>query len=128
MQVVGVGTGIVECLRIGRMIERYGELFLTRVYTPGEIRYCQTRIRAIQQFTAHWAAKEATLRALGAGRLRGIRWRDVEIRVHRNGHATAAVCGRIKEIVEQLAIAQLVVSMSHCHTHAMAFAIALREH
>ncbi len=122
-----MGTGIVECLRIGRMIERHGELFLTRVYTPQEIRYCQTRIRAIQQFTAHWAAKEAALRALGADRLRGIRWRDVEIRVRRTGRATAAVCGNMKEIVEQLEISQLVVSMSHCHTHAMAFALALRD-
>ena len=41
MEIVGIGTDIVECLRIGRMIEQHGELFLSRVYTDREIRYCQ---------------------------------------------------------------------------------------
>ena len=72
MDIVGIGTDIVECLRIGRMIEQHGELFLTRVYTEREIRYCQERKRAVEHFAGRWAAKEAVLKALGVGWRRGL--------------------------------------------------------
>ena len=80
MNIIGIGTDIVECLRIAQMIERHGELFITRVYTPHEIQYCQSRKQATQHFAGRWAAKEAVLKALGTGWRRGISWRDVEIR------------------------------------------------
>ena len=67
MDIVGIGTDIVECLRIGRMIEQHGELFLTRIFTEREIRYCQERKRAMEHFAGRWAAKEAVLKALGVG-------------------------------------------------------------
>ena len=66
MDVIGIGTDITECLRIARMIERHGELFLGRVYTPEEIRYCQSRKQAIQHFAGRWAAKEAVLKAFNS--------------------------------------------------------------
>src|SRR5438445_69147 len=80
MDIVGIGTDIVECLRIGRMIEQHGELFLTRVYTEREIRYCQARKHAMEHFAGRWAAKEAVLKCLGTGWSRGVAWTDVEIR------------------------------------------------
>jgi len=58
MEIVGIGTDIVECLRIGRMIEAHGELFLARVYTEREVRYCQGRKRAVEHFAGRWAAKD----------------------------------------------------------------------
>src|SRR5712664_3931240 len=67
MEILGIGTDIVECLRIGRMIEQHGEIFLTRVYTEREIRYCQERKHAIEHFAGRWAAKEAILKCLGSG-------------------------------------------------------------
>src|SRR5439155_9903409 len=67
MEIVGIGTDIVECLRIGRMIEQHGELFLTRVYTEREVRYCQGRKHATEHFAGRWAAKEAILKCLGTG-------------------------------------------------------------
>ena len=72
MDIIGIGTDITECLRIARMIERHGELFLNRVYTPTEIRYCQSRKQATQHFTGRWCAKEAVLKALGTGWRQGI--------------------------------------------------------
>ena len=63
-QVLGIGTDIIECLRIAQMIERHGELFINRVYTPQEIQYCQSRKMATQHFAGRWAAKEAILKAL----------------------------------------------------------------
>ena len=64
MEILGLGTDIVECLRIAQMIERHGELFLTRVYTPLEIQYCSARKAATQHYAGRWAAKEAVLKAI----------------------------------------------------------------
>ena len=63
MSVIGIGTDIVECLRIARMIERHGELFINRVYTSHEIQYCSQRKAATQHYAGRWAAKEAVLKA-----------------------------------------------------------------
>ncbi len=123
--IIGIGTDITECLRIARMIERHGELFINRVYTPVEIRYCQQRAQATQHFTGRWAAKEAILKALGTGWRRGISWRDVEIRNEPSGKPVVAMRGGAKDVVEQLGIAKMLVSISHCRTHATAYAIAV---
>jgi holo-[acyl-carrier protein] synthase len=124
-RILGIGTDITECLRIARMIERYGELFLNRVYTPAEIRYCQSRKQATQHFTGRWAAKEAVLKALGTGWARGISWRDIEIRNEPGGKPVVAVRGGAKEVVERQGVARLLVTISHCHTHATAYAMAI---
>jgi holo-[acyl-carrier protein] synthase len=124
-ELIGIGTDITECLRIARMIERHGELFIDRVYTPDEIKYCQSRKQATQHFTGRWAAKEAILKALGTGWRRGISWRDVEIRNELGGKPVVAVRGGVKDVVEQLGIREIQVSISHCRSHATAFAIAI---
>ena len=125
MNIVGIGTDITECLRIARMIERYGDLFLNRVYTPEEIRYCRNRKQSTQHYTGRWAAKEAVLKALGTDWVRGISWRDIEIRNDPGGRPTVAVRGGIRDIIEQLGIAEVLVSISHCRTHATAYVITL---
>jgi len=125
MDILGIGTDITECLRIARMIERHGDLFINRVYTPEEVRYCQNRKQATQHFAGRWAAKEAVMKALGTGWRRGIGWRDIEIRNAPGGQPVVAVRGGVKDVVEQLGIRKLLVSISHCHTHATALAIAV---
>ncbi|MEN6450909.1 MAG: holo-ACP synthase [Thermoguttaceae bacterium] len=124
-EIIGLGTDITECLRIARMIEHHGELFIDRVYTPEEIRYCQSRKQATQHFASRWAAKEAILKALGTGLSKGISFRDIEIRSESGGRPVVAVRGGVKDAVEQLGVAEIHVTMSHCRTHAMATAIAL---
>jgi len=124
-EIIGVGTDITECLRIARMIERHGELFIERVYTPEEVKYCRDRKQATQHFTGRWAAKEAVLKALGTGWRRGISWRDIEIRNTPGGQPVVAVRGGLREVVEQLGVAEIHVSISHCRTHAVAVAIAV---
>ena len=123
--ILGIGTDITECLRIARMIERHGELFVNRVYTPGEIRYCQNRKQSTQHFAGRWAAKEAILKALGIGWRRGVAWRDVEVRNDPSGQPIVAVGGQVKEVVERLGVAQILITISHCRTHAVAYAIAM---
>ncbi len=127
MDIFGIGTDITECLRIARMIERHGELFLERVYTPEEIRYCQNRMQATQHFTGRWAAKEAMLKALGTGWIKGITWRDVEVRNEPSGKPIALVHGGAKEVMQQRGITDLLISISHCRTHATAYAIAVGD-
>ena len=125
MSVIGIGTDIVECLRIAQMIERHGELFINRVYTDHEIGYCSARKAATQHYAGRWAAKEAVLKALGTGWRRGIRWRDVEVRNNAAGKPTIALCGGARDIVEEQGISEMLISISHCRSHATAYALAL---
>ena len=125
MAVIGIGTDIVECLRIAQMIERHGELFLTRVYTPGEVEYCSGRKAATQHYAGRWAAKEAVLKALGTGWARGISWRDIEVRNDEGGRPSIALGGGAREASERLGITDVLISISHCRTHATAYSIAV---
>jgi holo-[acyl-carrier protein] synthase len=127
MNVVGIGTDIVECLRIGQMIERHGELFVGRVFTAWEIEYCSSRRASMQHYAGRWAAKEAVLKALGTGWARGIAWRDIEIRNNPQGRPSVALAGGAREICEQRGIAEMLISISHCRSHATATAIALGQ-
>ena len=125
MNVIGIGTDIIECLRIAQMIERHGELFLMRVFTPHEIEYCSARKAATQHYAGRFAAKEAVLKALGTGWTRGISWQDIEVRNEFGGRPRVALGGGAREVCEQLSIAQMLISISHCRTHATAYALAL---
>jgi holo-[acyl-carrier protein] synthase len=124
MPILGTGTDIVECLRIAQMIERHGELFLTRVYTEHEIAYCTARKAATQHYAGRWAAKEAVLKALGTGWRRGISWRDIEIQNDRNGTPAVILSGGARDVMEQAGIRRLHVTISHCRCHAVAYVVA----
>jgi holo-[acyl-carrier protein] synthase len=126
MEIVGIGTDIIECLRVGRMIEQHGELFLTRVYTEREVLDCQARRRATEHFAARWAAKEAILRALGAGWRRGMAWTDVEVRHTSAGTPQVLLYGAVKEIAQGLRVSDVLISLAHCRAYATAYALALR--
>src|SRR4051812_23208277 len=125
MDIIGIGTDIVECPRIGKMVENHGELFLRRVYTEREIRYCQSRKHAIEHFAGFWAAKEAILKALGGGWSRGVAWTDIEVRIGPNGRPRVLVCGGAKETAIARGIGDILVSISHCRTYATAYSMAL---
>jgi holo-[acyl-carrier protein] synthase len=125
MEIVGIGTDIVECVRIGRMIEQHGELFLNRVYTEREVRYCQARKRAVEHFAGRWAAKEAILKCLGTGWRRGLCWTDMEIRNGPNGEPHVLLCGAAKDAAQALRISNVLVSISHCRAYATAYALAV---
>ena len=125
MRIIGIGTDIIECPRIGKMIEQHGELFLRRVYTDREIRYCQARKHAIEHFAGRWAAKEAILKAIGTGWTRGIAWTDLEVRNQPGGAPKVLVCGVAKEEAVERGIANILISISHCRTYATAYALAV---
>src|SRR5262249_19451351 len=126
MDIVGIGTDIVECLRIGRMIEQHGELFLNRVYTPREIRYCQNRKHATEHFAGRWAAKEAVLKCLGTGWRRGLCWTDIEVHNDPQGKPHVLLRGAARDQAVQAAVSEVLLSISHCRAYATAYALALR--
>ncbi len=124
MAVLGVGTDIIEVLRIAQMIERHGELFIGRVYTEHEIEYCASRKAATQHYAGRWAAKEAVLKALGTGLVRGVSWRDLEVRNTPAGGPTIKLYGGAREVLERSGIERIHLSISHCRSHATAYALA----
>ena len=125
MNILGIGTDLVECLRIAQMIERHGELFIGRVFTPHEIEFCSSRGQATQHYASRWAAKEAVLKALGTGWTRGISWRDIEVHNEPGGKPSILLGGGAREACERLEVARVMISISHCRTHALAYAMAL---
>jgi holo-[acyl-carrier protein] synthase len=127
MPIYGIGTDIVECLRIRRMIERHGELFLRRVFTEREISYCQSKKRAMEHFAGRWAAKEAIFKSLGTGWAKGMCWTDLEIRHDRLGKPHVHVAGAVKEHMQRLRIADILISISHCRAYATAYALAIQK-
>src|SRR5881275_3178754 len=86
MDILGIGTQVLECARVRKLIDRHGEAFLRRVYTDREIGRCNADPRTTEAFAAVWAAKDAVFRALGCAWRRGMDWTDVEIGV---GNAVA---------------------------------------
>lgn len=126
MDVLGLGTEIVECLRIGRMIEQHGEVFLLRVFTEREIRFCQARKRATEHFAAFWAAKEAIFKALGRPWRRGVEMTDVEIDEQPGGTPEVHLRGTTAELAEAMGVTRVSVSMAHCRAYATATAVVMK--
>jgi holo-[acyl-carrier protein] synthase len=107
------------------MIEQHGELFLRRVYTEWEIRYCQARKRALESFAGRWAAKEAILKAVGTGWIKGICWTDLEVRNENGGQPRVYVRGGTEDLLRSRGVGDILISISHCRTYATAYALAL---
>jgi holo-[acyl-carrier protein] synthase len=125
MNILGIGTDIIECLRIAQMIERHGELFLNRVFTPHEIEYCSARKAASQHYAGRFAAKEAVLKALGTGWTRGIQWQDIEVRNELGGKPHITLGGGARELCIQTGITEVMITISHCRSFATAYAMAV---
>jgi holo-[acyl-carrier protein] synthase len=124
MNLIGIGTDIIECERIDRMIQRHGSHFTDHVFTEHEIQYCIDRKNSDQHFAGRWAAKEAVLKALGTGWISGIAWTDVEVFNENSGKPQIKLHGGAKKIATEKKITEIQLSISHCKSHAIAFAIA----
>lgn len=125
--IVGLGTDIVETVRIGQMIEKHGELFLQRVFTEQEIRYCQRRREAIQHYAGRWAAKEAVMKTLSTGFTRGVGFQDIEVVSKTSGQPLIKLRGGAAEVAKRLGIDDVLISISHCRAYATATAVAVQH-
>ena len=111
--VVGIGIDVVEIARIRRLMERWEDRFLQRVFTEAEIAYALRRHDPAQHLAARFAAKEATLKALGTGLSMGVRWREMEVRRGRGQPPRLSLSGRTAELGEARGVRRLHVSLSH---------------
>jgi len=119
---LATGVDIIEIPRVGRVLERYGRRFLERVFTPGEIAYCRERP---PNLAARFAAKEATMKALGTG-VRGVGWKDIEVVRHESGAPAIELHGRGERRAQRLGVREISLSISHSRDYAVAFVVVRR--
>jgi holo-[acyl-carrier protein] synthase len=115
------GVDAAEISRITHAVERWGQRFLDRVYTPDEQRYCGTKM---QRLAGRFAAKEAISKVLGTG-IRYVHWRDLEILPDRAGKPTVRLYNRAAARAQALQLGPIGVSITHTGDLALAFAMAL---
>jgi len=118
--IVGTGIDIAEVPRIRQSIERFGDRFLQRIYTPGEIRYCESKANRAERYAARFAAKEAAMKALGTGWSHGVRWRDCEVVRQPGGRPSIAFHGKAAEFAARLGVKNAALSLTHTAEQAMA--------
>jgi holo-[acyl-carrier protein] synthase len=118
--IVGLGVDITEVERIQSAIERYGETFLRRIYTPTERAYCDQFKNKYERYAGRFAAMEAAMKALGTGWRRGVRWVDFEVARETGGRPTISLHGAAKEIAAQLAVKRISLSITHTAAQALA--------
>jgi len=118
--IVGTGIDIAEVPRIRQSIERFGERFLHRIFTPGEMRYCDSKANRVERYAARFAAKEAAMKALGTGWNHGVRWRDCEVVRMPGGRPTIEFHGRAGEFALKLGVKNAALSISHTAEQAIA--------
>ena len=118
--IIGTGIDIAEVPRIRQSIERFGDRFLRRIYSPGEIRYCDSKANRVERYAARFAAKEATMKALGTGWSHGVRWRDWEVVRLPGGRPTITFHGKAGEIAARLGVKNAALSLSHTAEQAIA--------
>jgi holo-[acyl-carrier protein] synthase len=126
MDILGLGTEIVECARIRAMIEEHGERFLARVYSSEEIRWCQSSKNATECYASLWAAKEAVFKCLRIIGRTGSPWAQVEIEF-RDDAPTVKVRGVLREKMIRAGVGHIAVSTAFTRHYAMATAIAIRS-
>ena len=124
---MNVGVDIVSCQSIARFIESYGNRFKERVYTRGEIEYCDSFHNAIERYAGRWAAKEAVSKALGTGMSQGVTWKNIEVISERCGKPTIELSGIASTVMQNANAIDVQVSISHCDNTCIAFAVLVKE-
>ncbi|MEE9553342.1 MAG: holo-ACP synthase [candidate division Zixibacteria bacterium] len=115
-----VGIDLVETHRIEAAINRFGERFTSRVFTPWEIQYCLSKINPIMSFAARFAVKEAVFKAVGTGFADGVKWTSVEVVNDPSGQPKVRLG---KSIRDHIGDKKILISLSHSKEHAVATAI-----
>ncbi len=109
--VLGLGTDLIETKRIQESMDRFGERFLERIFTAGEIAYCSRKKRnAAESFAARFAAKEAGAKALGTGISRGVSWKEFEVKREASGRPSLHLSGRAAELAEAMGVRRVQLS------------------
>src|SRR5437660_6091634 len=120
MSVLGIGVDLVECARIQRSIDRFGDRFLHRVFTSGEIEYSMSMKFPARHFAARFAAKEAVSKAFGTGIGKAMGWRDIDVNKKESGEPFLVLHGAAEALAKKRAMKSAWISLSHTEHHAVA--------
>ena len=126
MEIIGVGLDATEIARIAEMIERYGDRFIRRVFTEGEIAYCQRKRDFASSFAARFAAKEAAMKALGTGHSRGVFWTGIEV-VRRHGPPRLTFHGGAADRFQSMGGSSSLLTLTHSRDLAIAQVLLIRD-
>jgi len=126
MTIVGLGVDLTDIPRLAEVFERYGERFLRRVFTDGEIAYCTKRRNPAPHLAGRFAAKEAAMKALGTGHSRGVIWTDVEV-IRLGGPPRLQLHGAAARHAARLNVRSSLLTITHSDALAMAQVLLLGD-
>ena len=121
--ILGNGIDLAEVDRIREAIERHGERFSGRIYTPAEIAYVESKANKFERYAARFAAKEAGMKAIGTGWRHGVRWQDFEVANLPSGRPTLRLHGVAGEVAKRMGVKNISLSLTHTREYGMAFVI-----
>jgi holo-[acyl-carrier protein] synthase len=124
MHIIGIGLDATEIDRIEQVLERYGDRFLNRIFTTGEVAYAQRRRNPAPHLAGRFAAKEAAMKALGTGHSQGVLWRDIEV-VRAGGPPQLRFHGGAARRFEALGATGSLLTITHSETLALAHVLLL---
>jgi holo-[acyl-carrier protein] synthase len=122
VEIAGIGVDICEIARMERALARHPTM-RQRVFTPGEIAYCDAKARPAESYAGRFAAREAVIKALGG--YRGRRWQDINVVRGAAGAPAIALTGNAKLRADALGIARVLITFTHEKANAVAFAVAV---
>ena len=120
MTISGIGVDLVECSRIQHSLDRFGDRFLRRVFTDGEIEYSMSMKFPARHLAARFAAKEAVSKAFGTGIGKAMGWRNIDIQKKPSGEPFLVLSGPAKELATRRRVTAALVTLSHTEHHAVA--------
>lgn len=123
--IIGVGTDIIEVERVKKAIER-NDKFLNKIFTPVEQAYFESRNNMMTSIAGTFAVKEAVSKVFGTG-IRDFNWTDIEVRRNELGKPTVILYNGAKALADSLDITEIMVSISHCETYAVAYCIGVNQ-
>jgi holo-[acyl-carrier protein] synthase len=110
--ILGIGVDLVQVERMEKALAR-GERIQRRLFTPGEVAYCQRHTNPAMHFAARFAAKEAGMKAIGTGWSNGVGWKDFEVKLDPRGRPQLMLSGKAAEIAMAMGATHSVVSLAH---------------
>ena len=126
MDILGLGFDATDIPRIRKTFDRYGDRFLQRVFTDGEIAYCTRRRNPVPHLAGRFAAKEAAMKALGTGHSRGVLWKDIEV-VRAGGPPQLRLHGGAARQAARLHVRSSLLTITHSDALAMAQVLLLGD-
>jgi holo-[acyl-carrier protein] synthase len=123
MSVIGIGVDVIECSRIQRSIERFGDRFLHRVFTDGEIEYSMSMKFPERHLAARFAGKEAVAKAFGTGIGKAMGWRNIDIQKRESGEPFLVFSGTAEAFAAERGVISALITLSHTENYAVACAV-----